>query len=221
MLRKFSSRRASTAARILLTISDVSTTALPENWPIEASLVAAGNPFVFVPAPSLGLAGSERPRDIGADRELMDRLELIRRAASVMMGISPDLAAAAAIGSIPKIAILAPARESPTLSGRILQPDEADILSRAISVGQPDNGIPLTGALCLASACRIPETVAERLAGAAPSAGIRTGLPSRTKTVDAAMRRSGGQFVGVDYATVFRAARRLFAGEVYVRTVLV
>lgn len=58
---------------------------------IEASLVDAANPCVFVLASDFGCDGSELPTSIEADERLMRRMELVRRLASVEMGISDFL----------------------------------------------------------------------------------------------------------------------------------
>ncbi|ETA49505.1 hypothetical protein P279_24230 [Rhodobacteraceae bacterium PD-2] len=51
-------------------------------------------------------------------------------------------------------------RDASTLSGRTIAEAEADILSRAVLVGQVHNAAPLTGGLSLASAMRVPCTIA-------------------------------------------------------------
>jgi 2-methylaconitate cis-trans-isomerase PrpF len=181
---------------------------------IGASLVDAANPCVFVAAADLGLAGTELPTALERDAGLMRRLEAIRRQAAVAMGIAGDLEAAGAIRSIPKIALLAAPADAAILSGRVVPAGEADILARTISVGQPHRAVPITVALCLAVACRIPGSVASRLvrAGAADGA-IRIGHPSGSILVAAETRIEAGA-VGVATATVYRTARRLFQGEV-------
>src|SRR5439155_13849160 len=54
---------------------------------VEASLVDATNPFVWVRAADLGLRATETPQAIDADRALMDRLEAIRVDGARRMGI--------------------------------------------------------------------------------------------------------------------------------------
>lgn len=181
---------------------------------LEVSLVDAGNPFVFVAASDLGLSGTEMPKELAACAELMDRLESIRQIASVHMGLASDRIAAAAMVSIPKIALLAPPKPSPTLSGRIIEANQADIVARTISVGQPHNAIPLTGSLCLAAALRTPGTIAHRLAGVTHSETVRVAHPSGITSVDATMEETESGTT-VRHATVYRTARRLFAGEIY------
>ena len=175
---------------------------LPDLGPIEVSMVDAANPMVFVAASSLGLTGHEPPEAIGADPVLMTRLEALRRAGSIRMGLAADEDAAAALISIPKIVMLAPP----------IAAAQADITARALSAGQPHKAIPLTGALCLAAAIRVPGTLAARLAGRG-SDSIRIAHPSGTISVDAATETQDGE-IRILHATVLRSARRLFEGNV-------
>lgn len=184
--------------------------------PIEATLVDAANPCVFVRAGDLGLSGKELPDQLDADKALLQRLEAIRQAGSVAMGLTPDLAAAARMQSIPKVAMVAKAADAPTLSGRQLRPGEIDLLVRMISVGQPHKAVPITGGLCLAVACRIPGGIPESVLGSPETGAIRIGHPSGILLVDASIDRKDGS-VTARHASVFRTARRLFQGEVLFR----
>lgn len=203
----------SKTGRLLPTGNAIDRISLPGLGEIEASLVDAANPLVFVTAESLGMTGYEMPDAIGGDARLMGRLEAIRRRASVLMGLAADEAAAAALISIPKIAMLAPSADAPTLSGRQLTAAEADIAARTISVGQPHKAIPLTGALCLAAAIRVPGTVAARLVRTGGGDSIRIAHPSGTISVDAKAETRGKE-IHIHHATVLRSARRMFEGNV-------
>ena len=55
---------------------------------VTASLVDATNPMVFVRAKDLGLDGTERPEDLDGRPGLPARLEAIRAAAAVRMGLA-------------------------------------------------------------------------------------------------------------------------------------
>src|SRR4051812_39363306 len=63
---------------------------IPGLGTIEASLVDAANPCVFVAANSLGKAGDEMPDALENDPVFLARMEAIRCAASVAMGLAPD-----------------------------------------------------------------------------------------------------------------------------------
>ena len=85
---------------------------------ITASLVDATNPMVFVRAKDLGLDGTERPEDLDGRPGLPARLEAIRAAAAVLMGLArtPEEAGRTS-AAVPKIAILAPPAGYRTLAG--------------------------------------------------------------------------------------------------------
>ncbi len=183
---------------------------------IEASLIDAANPCLFVRAADLGLSGTETPSALEKDATLMQRLEAIRLAGSVAMGLTPDLAAAARMPSIPKIAAIAPSQAFTALSGRVYGAQETDIMVRMISVGQPHRAVPITGGLCLAAACRVPGSLAEQMLRPGQSGPLRVGHPSGMLLVDAAAElRDGAAFV--PQASLYRTARRLFQGEVLYR----
>lgn len=185
---------------------------------VEVSMVDAANPCVFVEAAALGASGVEMPDELDADGDLLRRLEAIRIAASLRMGIAKTAEAAARIPSIPKVAMVAPPRASRTLAGETLGADGSDLTVRMISIGQPHRAVPLTGAMCLAVASRINGTVVSRIARA-PAASdepVRIAQPSGLTVVGAAVRREGDRWIA-ERATVYRTARRLMDGFVYVR----
>lgn len=183
-----------------------------EGLSIAASLVDAANPCVFVRAEDVGKTGAELPGELEADAKFLATMESIRRAASVAMGLAPDLSAAAKLASIPKVAMLAAPQDSPTLSSKLAASDH-DLAVRMISVGQPHRAVPITGALCLAVAARVRGTIAEQLCTAGKGS-IRIGHASGTTSVDARVtERADGSF-HAEYGAVFRTARRLFEGHV-------
>jgi 2-methylaconitate cis-trans-isomerase PrpF len=184
---------------------------------IEASLIDAANPCVFVAASALGATGTEMPDAIDADPGLLEKFEAIRRAASVRMGLAADLAAAAKITGIPKIAMVSAPHDARTLSREAVAADTMDIAARMISVGQPHRAMPLTGAMCLAVASRIDGSIPHRLARrpAKPGDDIRIAQPSGLTVVAASVRKNG-QWIA-DHAVVYRTARRLMEGMVYYR----
>jgi 2-methylaconitate cis-trans-isomerase PrpF len=184
---------------------------------VAASCVDAANPCVFVAAADLGKTGVELPDELEEDARFLERMERIRRAASVRMGLAPDLDGAARIASIPKVAMVCEPQAAQALSGRALAASDIDICVRMISVGQPHRAVPITGAICLAVAARVPGTIPHRLCRA--SAGpIRIGHPSGTTLVDAAVSVGGASGdVRAEYGAVYRSARRLFEGSVLYR----
>src|SRR5262245_45487671 len=174
---------------------------------VEASMVDATNPMVFVRARDLGLTGAERPEAIDADRSLSARLEAIRVEAAERMGI-PGSAA------IPKVAMVAPAAAFAGLDGNAYEASDADLLSRVISMGNCHRAFALTAAMCLAVAARIQGTVVRECCESA-TGDVRLGHPSGVLPIAASVStRDGGP--RAEHVTVYRTARRLMEGFVRV-----
>ena len=183
---------------------------------VRASCVDAANPCVFVAASSVGMSGDELPDVLDNDAAFLARMEAIRCAASVRMGIAPDLDQARRMTGIPKVAMVTGPRAGRTLSGRELTASDADIWVRMISVGLPHRATPITGAICLAVASRIPGSIPASMAKS--NGPIRIAHPSGVTLVDAGVSSSGDGVVRADYGAVYRSARRLFEGNVVYRT---
>ena len=187
---------------------------LPGAGRIEASCVDAANACVFVRAADLGLAGTEPPQAIEADRGLMDRLLALRAQASVAMGIASDLEAARAKPTTPSIGIVAPASAWTTLAGEAMPARACDLAVRMISSNQPHRALPLTASVCIAVAAQIEGTLVHAAARreADPDA-LRLGMPSGVLTVAARVaRRENGWHA--ERGAFYRTARRLFEGAV-------
>jgi 2-methylaconitate cis-trans-isomerase PrpF len=185
---------------------------------IPVSMVDAANPCVFVPAEAIGATATELPTEIEGNSQQMAKLEAIRRAASVAMGIAPDLEKAGNL-SVPFVAFVAPPVAMSVLSGRKLAPADMDIAVRMMSNGQAHRATPLTGALCLAVATRIPGSIPNEMARrlAEGTSQIRIGHASGVIVVDARIGQATGGQPHAEYAAVYRTARRLFDGRVHYR----
>lgn len=183
---------------------------------VEASCVDAANPCIFVAAETVGKTGGELPQDLEKDAPFLAAMEAIRQAGSVRMGLTPDLAAAAKLASIPKVAMVRAPQDAPTLRGRTLAATDFDIAVRMISVGQPHRAVPITGAICLAVAARTPGSIPHRVC-AAGEGPIRIGHPSGTTVVDAEVGDGPDGAKVAKLGVVYRSARRLFEGNVLYR----
>jgi 2-methylaconitate cis-trans-isomerase PrpF len=204
-----------TTGRLLPTGNPVDVLRIEDGDEVPASLVDAANPFVFVAAESLGLRGTELPDAFSAAPALLRRLEQIRRHGAVAMGLASDLAAA--VPSIPKIALVAGPADAPTLSGRTLHAAEIDLLVRMMSVGQPHRAIAATCGLCLAVAAQIPGSIPGRFLAQRESdpQELKLGHPSGILNVAAEVGQRNGEPYA-RYAALYRTARRLFQGEILV-----
>ncbi len=187
---------------------------VPGSGRIEVSLIDAANACVFLRAAELGLTGTELPDAIEADAALLTRLEAIRRAGSVAMGIAPDPESAGRIRGVPFIAFVAPPLPARTLTGEALDPGGIDLTARAMSNGQPHRALPLTISLCTSVAAKIEGSLVAEAARAGDGP-IRLGMPSGVLTVAAEVRH-GADGWEAQSGGFFRTARRLFDGRVWV-----
>ncbi|MEM7744715.1 MAG: PrpF domain-containing protein [Pseudomonadota bacterium] len=172
---------------------------------VEYSFVDAANPCVFVRGQDIGCSADTLPADIAARPEVMEALDQIRRQAAARAGRE------AAPGA-PKIALVSPPRDFPTLAGGTVAGAESDLLIRMVSMGQAHLAIPLTGALCTAVAARIAGTVVnEAVRIGAPDHPVRIGTASGIVPANAEMK-PGPEALS---ASVYRTARALMEGTVY------
>jgi len=183
------------------------------------SLIDAANACVFLDARDLGLNGTESPDAIEADPARMALLDALRRKAGVMMGLA---ATPEAVGlALPKIAVVAPPAAYHALDGAGLTADTHDIAVRMISMERAHRAVPLTGAMCLGVASRIPGSVPHRLTGPPARADeTRVANPSGILSVGAEVRQGSAGW-HAESAVVYRSARRLMQGAVAVPARLV
>lgn len=190
-----------TTGKLLPTGRRVDTLRCEGTGDVTVSLVDAANPVVFARAVDFGLAGDEAPSVLSADQALLSRLDAVRQAAAVRMGLVETLEdARTQVPNLPLVALVSDADKS-----------EADVRVRMISAGQPHKATPLTGAMCLAVAARLPGTIPEAVVGRVEGDVLRIAHASGVLPVDADVRE--GVAHGV---TVFRTARRLMEGRVLV-----
>jgi 2-methylaconitate isomerase len=209
------------AGAMLPTGRVVDTLDVPGVGRIEATLITAGNPTVFVEAAAVGLQGHELQAAVTGDRELLARSEAIRAAAAVAMGLAKSPAEASATRlHTPKIAFVAPPRGYVASNGKSVPEGDIDLTIRMLSMGQLHHAVTGTGAVATAVACALEGTIPHRVQRRGTNAlATRLGHPSGTLTVGAAVVRSGDGWV-VEKAVMSRSARRLMEGWVRIPAVL-
>jgi 2-methylaconitate cis-trans-isomerase PrpF len=205
-----------TTGRLLPTGQVIDRLDVPDLGPIAVSMIDAANACVFVRARDLGLTGRELPEELDANHAVLERLQAIRLAASVAMGIARDPVEARTIHGVPIIGMVAPPMDAPTLSGETITARQVDLTARFLSNGQPHRALPLTASLCTAVAARITGTLANQAMGPAEAETVRIGMPSGILTVDADVTRDASGAWTAHSGAFYRTARRLFDGRVYV-----
>lgn len=189
------------------------TLAVPDVGEISVSIIDVSSPLVFVRPQDVGLTGTELPSEIDADEDLLARLEAIRGAAAVRLGLIQRPRDSTNITpGIPKLAMVTSPRRHRTSLGETLEADQIDVIARIMSVQRAHHAYAMTGALCTAAATTLPGTLPHAVApqGSGP---VRIGHPKGVTTV--VVRASAGEEgITVDSVAVSRTARCLMRGVI-------
>lgn len=192
---------------------------VPGYGSFTVSLVDAGNPLVFIEAKSLGISGTITPNEIDADKELMKKIEAIRGAGTVKMGLAKTPEEATKNPYMPFFAIVsAPTDYKSYLTGETIKASDVDIVSRLLFMLRAHKTYPGTGTVCTGAAARIPGTLVYNLLSeeAKKRTILRIGHPVGVIEADAVSEITA-EGVKLTKAAYERTARRIMEGTVYVR----
>lgn len=185
----------------------------------EVSLVDMGNPLIFVKAETLGLLGTETPAEIDGNKELNIIIEKIRGRAAKIFGLV-DRAENAALESpyIPFFSIVSPPQNYEGLNGVKVQMEDVDFVSRLLFMLKTHKAYPITGTVCTGAAAKIPGTVIYEIISEEnrKHKTVRIGHPAGIITVDVDTSENGSG-ASINSVKVFRTARRIMDGIVYVK----
>src|SRR5688572_29715126 len=167
---------------------------------IEVSCVDIAMPVVLMRAEDFGKSGHETAVELDADQDTHARMVAIRRKAGVLMGMG-DVSKSV----VPKMALLAKPRNGGILASRFFVPETCH------------KAHPVTGTVCIASACAIPGTIASQIAPLprAPQGMVRIEHPQGLIIIDLDVDFTGGK-QELRRAALVRTARRIFEGNVCV-----
>jgi len=195
----------------------VDTLELPQNvvsaGNLQATMINAGIPTIFLNAADLGYSGCELQEAINGDPAVLNRFEQIRAHGALRMGLIDDLGEAAERQHTPKIAFVAPPADYIASSGKSIAAGDIDLNVRAISMGKLHHAMMGTAAVAIATAAAIPGTLVNQAAGGGERNAVRFGHPSGTLKVGAEAARQDGEWV-VRKVVMSRSARVLMEGQV-------
>jgi probable AcnD-accessory protein PrpF len=180
-----------------------------------ATMINAGIPTIFLDAAQLGYRGTELQAAINEDAAALARIEAIRAAGAVRMGLFAQVADAATRLHTPKVAFVAPAQDYVSSSGKAIAAGEIDLHVRALSMGRLHHAMMGTAAVAIGTAASIPGTLVNRAAGGGERESVSFGHPSGTLRVGAQARQVDGRWT-VTKAIMSRSARVLMEGAVRV-----
>jgi 2-methylaconitate isomerase len=194
----------------------VDTLDVPGYGTFQVTMINAGNPAIFINAEDLGLRGNEMQSDVNGDIALLEKCEAIRSHAAVRMGLAATPAEVTALRPhTPKLAFVSMPEEYVASSGKRVDPHSVDINARILSMGKLHHAMTGTGAVAIAVAGAIPDTIVNRLVAHNPLDQLRFGHPSGVMAVGAEAEQRDGNWV-VTKAIMSRSARRLMEGHVFV-----
>ncbi|THE65974.1 protein FldA [Salinadaptatus halalkaliphilus] len=180
--------------------------------PYEVSIVDATNVTVFLRASDLDLTGTESPADLEEDEEFLERLERIRGQACVTLGLVDEPAdALEQRPTMPFIAAVSEPQRYDTTVEATIDAADLDITARMVSTQRPHHAYATTGAMCLAAATRIPETIPAETARRTGDA-VRIGHPKGTMTIG--VDDDAGT---INHVSIGRTARLLMSGTAFYR----
>jgi probable AcnD-accessory protein PrpF len=182
---------------------------------LQATLINAGIPIVFVNAADIGYDGTELQDAINGDPKALALFEAIRTEGALRMGLIAHAGEAAQRQHTPKVAFVAPPRRYVASSGRPVEADEIDLLVRALSMGKLHHAMMGTAAVAIGTAAAIPGTLVSLAAGGEAREAVRFGHPSGILRVGAEARQEEGDWI-VTRAVMSRSARVLMEGWVRV-----
>src|SRR5574344_1444597 len=186
----------------------VDTLDVPGVGSLQATLINAGIPTIFVNAADIGYTGTELQGAINGDKEALAKFELIRSYGAVKMGLIKDVSEAVARQHTPKVAFVAPPASYTSSSGKQVKAEDIDLLVRALSMGQLHHAMMGTAAVAIGTAAAIPGTLVNLAAGGGERNAVRFGHPSGTLRVGAEAVEEDGQWIAKK-AIMSRSARVL------------
>lgn len=193
----------------------VDTLEVPGVGTLQATMISAGIPTVFVNAGDIGYAGTELQPDINEDPAALQKLESIRVAGALRMGLIHSPEEAATRQHTPKVAFVAPPADYVASSGKAIAAADIDLNVRAMSMGKLHHAMMGTCAVAIATAAAVPGTLVNLAAGGGRRDAVRFGHPSGTLRVGAEVCGDDGRWT-VTKAVMSRSARVLMEGAVRV-----
>lgn len=182
---------------------------------LKATMISAGIPTVFVNAEDIGYQGTELREDINGNPEALARLESIRVAGALRMGLIKTAEEALTRQHTPKVAFVSRPKSYRVSSGKNIEAGEVDLLVRALSMGKLHHAMMGTCAVAIGTAAAVPGTLVNLAAGGGERQAVRFGHPSGTLRVGAEAKLVDGQWT-VTKAIMSRSARVLMEGWVRV-----
>ena len=168
---------------------------------LQVTCIDNGMPVVLIAAKDLGKTGYESPAELEADAQLKSRVESIRLQAGALMNLGD-----VTTKTVPKMSLVAPAQQGGVIATRTFIPHRVH------------EAIGVLGAVSVASACVLPDSVAQQVTGLQAESGritLDVEHPTGFFTVGLEVEASSSEVV-LQRAGLLRTARMLMRGEVLI-----
>lgn len=168
---------------------------------VRVTCVDNGMPVVCLDAAQFGITGYETPAELEANEELKAQVEAVRLAVGHMMNLGD-----VTNKTVPKMSLLAKAKDGGLVSTRTFIPHRVH------------ESIGVLGAVSVATACMLPGSVANDIAGltdVGDSLEVEVEHPTGFFTVQMEVDNSSGS-PEVTKSALLRTARMLMQGTVFV-----
>ncbi|MEH6498537.1 MAG: 2-methylaconitate cis-trans isomerase PrpF [Pseudoalteromonas distincta] len=182
---------------------------------LQATMINAGIPTIFINAQDVGYNGTELQEAINGDPAALLKFETIRAHGAVRMGLIKHVDEAAGRQHTPKVAFVAKPADYVSSSGKQVKAADTDLLVRALSMGKLHHAMMGTAAVAIGTAAAIPGTLVNLAAGGGDRTAVVFGHPSGTLRVGAEAKQIDGEWT-VKKAVMSRSARVLMEGWVRV-----
>jgi len=182
---------------------------------LQATLINAGIPTIFVDADAIGYTGTELQESINGDAEALKMFETIRALGALRMGLIDQIEEAMQRQHTPKVAFASPAASYIASSGKQIDAADIDLNVRALSMGKLHHAMMGTAAVAIGTSAAIPGTMVNRAVGGGTRNEVTFGHPSGTMKVGAVTARNDGRWT-VEKVVMSRSARVLMEGAVRV-----
>ena len=182
---------------------------------LNATMINAGIPTIFLNAEEIACTGTELQDAINSDPATLAKFETIRAYGALRMGLIEEIGQAAQRQHTPKVAFVAKPLDYHSSSGKLVSASDIDFLVRALSMGKLHHAMMGTAAVAIGAAAAIPGTLVNIAAGGGELSTVRFGHPSGTLRVGAQATLENGAWQ-VTKASMSRSARVLMEGWVRV-----
>ena len=204
---------------LLPTGAPVDSVEVPGLGTVQMSLVDIGNAHVFVRARDVGMVGTETAADIDADPALLDRLEAVRAAGALRMGMISEIAASRRESpATPILGVISPPADYRNDIGRsVVKASEVDLVSRLQFMQRTHKTYAGTSTVCTGVASRLPGTIVHEACRRTNASTVRIGHPAGVIETESEVSPEGAGYT-VSRATLGRTARRIMEGTVFLPT---